>query len=74
MFAPYFPADEPQKFANVHKVFGASNVNKMLQVIPTTNHTLSSFYSLLSQRHGKGRFRKLLNLLCEYQAYHAVEL
>ncbi|KAI4306347.1 hypothetical protein L6164_029634 [Bauhinia variegata] len=32
VFAPYFPADEPQKFANVHKVFGASNVNKMLQV------------------------------------------
>ncbi|KAF8412746.1 hypothetical protein HHK36_000715 [Tetracentron sinense] len=31
IFAPYFPADEPQKFANVHKVFGASNVNKMLQ-------------------------------------------
>ncbi|KAG8653147.1 LOB domain-containing protein 4 isoform X1 [Manihot esculenta] len=31
VFAPYFPADEPQKFASVHKVFGASNVNKMLQ-------------------------------------------
>lgn len=35
VFAPYFPADEPQKFANVHKVFGASNVNKMLQVTHT---------------------------------------
>ncbi|XP_044496812.1 LOB domain-containing protein 4-like [Mangifera indica] len=34
LFAPYFPADEPQKFANVHKVFGASNVNKMLQELP----------------------------------------
>lgn len=32
VFAPYFPPDEPQKFANVHKVFGAANVNKMLQV------------------------------------------
>ena len=32
VFAPYFPADEPQKFAHVHRVFGASNVNKMLQV------------------------------------------
>ncbi|KAK4708849.1 hypothetical protein R3W88_029774 [Solanum pinnatisectum] len=31
VFAPYFPADEPHKFASVHKVFGASNVNKMLQ-------------------------------------------
>jgi hypothetical protein len=36
LFAPYFPADEPHKFANVHKVFGASNVNKMLQVIHST--------------------------------------
>ncbi|KAM7271260.1 hypothetical protein ACFE04_030474 [Oxalis oulophora] len=34
VFAPYFPADEPHKFANVHKVFGASNVNKMLQELP----------------------------------------
>ncbi|KAK4440305.1 LOB domain-containing protein 4 [Sesamum alatum] len=34
MFAPYFPADEPHKFASVHKVFGASNVNKMLQELP----------------------------------------
>lgn len=32
VFSPYFPADEPHKFANVHKVFGASNVSKMLQV------------------------------------------
>ncbi|KAL3616771.1 LOB domain-containing protein 4 [Castilleja foliolosa] len=31
IFRPYFPADEPQKFASVHKVFGASNVSKMLQ-------------------------------------------
>ncbi|KAI0497615.1 hypothetical protein KFK09_020847 [Dendrobium nobile] len=34
IFAPYFPADEPQKFANVHRVFGASNVNKLLQEVP----------------------------------------
>ncbi|XP_042053510.1 LOB domain-containing protein 4-like [Salvia splendens] len=31
VFAPYFPADDPHKFACVHKVFGASNINKMLQ-------------------------------------------
>ncbi|CAN4079623.1 unnamed protein product [Withania somnifera] len=29
-FAPYFPPDQPQKFANVHRVFGASNVAKIL--------------------------------------------
>ncbi|KAL8093698.1 LOB domain-containing protein 12-like [Apium graveolens] len=33
-FAPYFPSDDPHKFAIVHKVFGASNINKMLQELP----------------------------------------
>ncbi|KAK9678579.1 hypothetical protein RND81_11G220700 [Saponaria officinalis] len=30
IFAPNFPPDQPQRFANVHKVFGASNVAKLL--------------------------------------------
>ncbi|XP_026661256.2 LOB domain-containing protein 36-like [Phoenix dactylifera] len=30
VFAPYFPPDQPQKFANVHRIFGASNVAKLL--------------------------------------------
>ncbi|MCD7457092.1 hypothetical protein HAX54_034079 [Datura stramonium] len=36
VFAPYFPPDQPQKFANVHKVFGASNVAKLLSELNTT--------------------------------------
>lgn len=31
-FSPYFSPLEPHKFASVHKVFGASNVSKMLLV------------------------------------------
>ncbi|GAV90733.1 DUF260 domain-containing protein [Cephalotus follicularis] len=34
IFAPYFRSDEPKKFANVHKVFGASNVSKILIEVP----------------------------------------
>ncbi|WMV32027.1 hypothetical protein MTR67_025412 [Solanum verrucosum] len=34
IFAPYFPPNEPHKFAIVHKVFGASNISKMLQELP----------------------------------------
>lgn len=30
VFAPYFPPDNPQRFSYVHKVFGASNVAKLL--------------------------------------------
>ncbi|GKV28263.1 hypothetical protein SLEP1_g37342 [Rubroshorea leprosula] len=34
IFAPYFKSDEPKKFAQVHKVFGASNVSKILIEVP----------------------------------------
>ncbi|XP_022892035.1 LOB domain-containing protein 12-like [Olea europaea var. sylvestris] len=34
IFAPYFPSDDPHKFSIVHKVFGASNVSKILQELP----------------------------------------
>ncbi|KAK4746938.1 hypothetical protein SAY87_025975 [Trapa incisa] len=34
IFAPYFPSHELHKFAIVHKVFGASNVSKMLLELP----------------------------------------
>ncbi|KAL3640269.1 hypothetical protein CASFOL_015237 [Castilleja foliolosa] len=30
VFAPYFPPGDPQKFINIHKVFGSSNVSKIL--------------------------------------------
>ncbi|XP_062116173.1 protein LATERAL ORGAN BOUNDARIES-like [Humulus lupulus] len=35
IFAPYFPPEEPQKFSNVHKIFGASNVTKLLNELPS---------------------------------------
>ncbi|KAE8674923.1 LOB domain-containing protein 11 [Hibiscus syriacus] len=34
VLAPYFPPTEPAKFTIVHRVFGASNVIKLLQEIP----------------------------------------
>ncbi|KAK1426861.1 hypothetical protein QVD17_15541 [Tagetes erecta] len=33
-FSPYFSPNEPYKFAAVHKVFGASNVSKLLMEVP----------------------------------------
>ncbi|XP_043691593.1 protein ASYMMETRIC LEAVES 2-like [Telopea speciosissima] len=30
VFAPYFPPDQPTKFANVHKVFGASYLANLI--------------------------------------------
>ncbi|CAN4101245.1 unnamed protein product [Withania somnifera] len=35
IFAPYFTSEEgPSKFATIHKVFGASNVSKLLHNVP----------------------------------------
>ncbi|KAJ7514314.1 hypothetical protein O6H91_23G038600 [Diphasiastrum complanatum] len=34
VLAPYFPPDQPQKFVCVHKMFGASNVAKILRELP----------------------------------------
>ncbi|XP_038902597.1 LOB domain-containing protein 12 [Benincasa hispida] len=39
IFAPYFPPDDPLKFAIVHKIFGASNVSKMLQEVSVEQRT-----------------------------------
>ncbi|KAI3964641.1 hypothetical protein MKX01_020458 [Papaver californicum] len=32
IFYPYFPSNNPQRFAYVHKIFGASNISKMLKL------------------------------------------
>ncbi|XP_068639729.1 LOB domain-containing protein 24-like [Aristolochia californica] len=37
IFVPYFPSAEPEKFAAVHRIFGASNVSKMLHEIPVSH-------------------------------------
>ncbi|KAK4801321.1 hypothetical protein SAY86_021808 [Trapa natans] len=31
IFSPHFPSSNPQRFAYVHRIYGASNVAKMLQ-------------------------------------------
>uniref|UniRef100_A0A7N0TS15 LOB domain-containing protein n=1 Tax=Kalanchoe fedtschenkoi TaxID=63787 RepID=A0A7N0TS15_KALFE len=34
ILSPYFPSSNPQRFASVHKVFGAANITKMLEQVP----------------------------------------
>ncbi|KAK7330411.1 hypothetical protein VNO77_24605 [Canavalia gladiata] len=33
LLAPYFPADQPKVFLNVHKLFGVSNIIKLLKIL-----------------------------------------
>ncbi|KAM0951628.1 putative transcription factor AS2-LOB family [Dioscorea sansibarensis] len=54
VFAPYFPADQPHKFASVHKVFGASNVNKLLQELPV-HHRSDAVSSLVYEANARVR-------------------
>ncbi|XVF09791.1 hypothetical protein REPUB_Repub07fG0127000 [Reevesia pubescens] len=35
IFSPYFPSNNPQRFVSVHRIYGASNVAKLLQQLPT---------------------------------------
>ncbi|CAI9759247.1 unnamed protein product [Fraxinus pennsylvanica] len=39
VLAPYFPPTEPLKFTIAHKVFGASNIIKLLQELPEAQRT-----------------------------------
>ena len=41
VLAPYFPPTEPHKFATAHRVFGASNIIKLLQVSQSISRSLS---------------------------------
>ncbi|KAF4371807.1 hypothetical protein F8388_023120 [Cannabis sativa] len=34
IFSPYFPSNNPQRFAYVHKIYGANNVGKILKQVP----------------------------------------
>ncbi|MFS8012567.1 putative transcription factor AS2-LOB family [Helianthus anomalus] len=39
VLAPYFPPTEPLKFTTAHRVFGASNIIKLLQELPESQRT-----------------------------------
>ncbi|ESQ31170.1 hypothetical protein EUTSA_v10004535mg [Eutrema salsugineum] len=54
VFAPYFPPDQPQKFAYVHKVFGASNVAKLLNEL-AANHREDAVNSLFYEAEARLR-------------------
>ena len=42
VLAPYFPASRPRRYANGHRVFGASNVARLLQVTENQQPAVSS--------------------------------
>jgi hypothetical protein len=56
VLAPYFPPTDPLKFTIAHRVFGASNIIKFLQVTyihysPIKNHCHHYFWRVLIQSY-----------------------
>ena len=51
VFSPYFPPNNPEKFACVHRIYGAGNVSKMLQVYKIFFFVLSFLNPKLRQRY-----------------------
>eukprot|EP01018_Ginkgo_biloba_P032536 Gb_02917 [translate_table: standard] len=68
VFAPHFPPNDPRKFAIAHSGFGANNIPKMLQDVPTErrgdalhNHALRYFHGCAAQWLGLGNKYMIFN-------------
>ncbi|CAN6470878.1 unnamed protein product [Victoria cruziana] len=51
---PYFPPSEPQKFITVHRIFGASNIVRLLKEVPES-HRADAASSLIYEANARGR-------------------
>lgn len=54
VLAPYFPPTDPLKFATAHKVFGASNIIKLLQELPES-HRADAVSSMVYEANARLR-------------------
>ncbi|KAG9136455.1 hypothetical protein Leryth_027632 [Lithospermum erythrorhizon] len=54
VLAPYFPPTQPLKFTIAHKVFGASNIIKLLQELPES-HRVDAVNSLVYEANARIR-------------------
>ncbi|KAF3791378.1 LOB domain-containing protein 9 [Nymphaea thermarum] len=54
--APYFPPSEPEKFITAHRVFGASNIVKLLQEVPESQRA-DAASSLVYEANARSRNR-----------------
>ncbi|EPS65020.1 hypothetical protein M569_09760, partial [Genlisea aurea] len=54
--APYFPASEPRMFQNVHRLFGVSNVTKILRQLRNKDHRDDAMKSIIYEADMRRRF------------------
>ncbi|CAH1417123.1 unnamed protein product [Lactuca virosa] len=41
IFSPYFPPNNPQRFTCVHRIYGASNIGKMLEELAVEDRAIA---------------------------------
>ncbi|XP_057766885.1 LOB domain-containing protein 6-like [Salvia miltiorrhiza] len=54
--APYFPANQPKMFQNVHRLFGVSNVTKTLDALKTKEQREDAMRSIIYEADMRERF------------------
>ncbi|KAL3810624.1 hypothetical protein ACJIZ3_000674 [Penstemon smallii] len=54
--APYFPATQPQKFQNVHRLFGVANVCRTLQSLKTKELKEDAMKSIIFEAELRERY------------------
>ncbi|KAI9117438.1 hypothetical protein K1719_011604 [Acacia pycnantha] len=55
VLAPYFPADQPKAFQNVHKLFGVSNVEKILKTMDPSQKKIA-MESIICQSNFRDKY------------------
>ncbi|KAL0285504.1 UNVERIFIED_CONTAM: LOB domain-containing protein 27 [Sesamum angustifolium] len=54
--APYFPANQPKMFQNVHRLFGVSNITKTLNSLKTKDQKEDAMKSIIYEAEMRERF------------------
>ncbi|XP_062114953.1 LOB domain-containing protein 27 [Humulus lupulus] len=66
LLAPFFPPDQPEIFQHAHKLFGVSNILKILKKLPSEQHALT-MKSIIYQANERRRdpVHGCLGIICQ---------
>ncbi|XWS60630.1 hypothetical protein CRYUN_Cryun07bG0051800 [Craigia yunnanensis] len=67
--APYFPADQTKVFQNAHKLFGVSNIVKILKSLDPTQHA-EAMRSIKYQANVRDSCLKKNSMQCMHRQHH----
>ncbi|KAJ8643452.1 hypothetical protein MRB53_005200 [Persea americana] len=67
--APYFPPDQPKQFQNAHRLFGVSNIVKILKQLDNTSQKMEAMRSIVCQANIREQHpvHGCLGIICSLQ-------